>query len=290
MRRQPFPLIVTDDFSQTNILIDRDFHPRITDYGLTRTILGPNSLERGNVASLSVGTVRYMAPELLSPSVFGLKDCNPTRKSDIYAFGVVTYQVSDPCSISGAATEDGIQVITGQPPFPSAKDKAIAHNVITGGRPGRPPGTNEWLSDDVWNTISRCWSPSWDNRPDVDFVVGALNDAADVAEVERRKVYATTNDQETSNSRRMSGTSRGYRSRAVAKVEAQTIGLIRAGVLPPSRELSRRQVGDALTQQIFQRPPPASKIPETRSIPAIKTPAASKAARGREEVRPIRRH
>ena len=35
-----------------------------------------------------------MAPELLNPSGFGLKNSNPTKKSDIYAFGITTYQVS----------------------------------------------------------------------------------------------------------------------------------------------------------------------------------------------------
>jgi hypothetical protein len=35
-----------------------------------------------------------MAPELLNPSGFDMKNSNPTKKSDIYAFGVVTYQVS----------------------------------------------------------------------------------------------------------------------------------------------------------------------------------------------------
>ena len=90
MSPQLFPLIVTHNPSQTNILVDSDFHPRIADYGLTGTILGPNNLERGNTASLSVGTVRYMAPELLNPSGFGLKDRNPTKKSDVYAFGAVS--------------------------------------------------------------------------------------------------------------------------------------------------------------------------------------------------------
>ena len=44
-----------------------------------------------------------MAPELLDPSGFGLKNSNPTKKSDIYAFGVVIYQVSNPCFISSTA-------------------------------------------------------------------------------------------------------------------------------------------------------------------------------------------
>ena len=39
--------------------------------------------------------IRHMAPELLVPSDFGLKNDNPTKKSDIYAFGVVMYQVGN---------------------------------------------------------------------------------------------------------------------------------------------------------------------------------------------------
>ena len=89
---------------QTNILIDRDFHPRLTDYGLTAIISDPNTVDPGSTTSPSVGTVRYMAPELLNPSGFGLKNSNPTKKSDTYAFGVVTYQVSNACFISGIAT------------------------------------------------------------------------------------------------------------------------------------------------------------------------------------------
>ena len=96
-------------------------------------------------------------------------------------------------------------MITGQQPFPGAKDGVIIYNVVIGERPARPPGSNEWLSDDVWNFISRCWSPSWDGRPDVEFAMNALNDAADAVEVKRRKLYASTNDPGRRTSRRVSG-------------------------------------------------------------------------------------
>jgi len=161
-------------------------------------------VDPGSTTSPSVGTVRYMAPELLNPSGFGLKNSNPTKKSDIYAFGVVTYQVSDTASF-GHRDLSSIQVITEQQPFPGAKDGVIIYNVVIGERPARPPGPNEWLSDDVWNFISRCWSPSWDGRPDVEFAMNALNDAADAVEVKRRKLYASTNDPGRRTSRRVSG-------------------------------------------------------------------------------------
>ena len=91
----PIFLTIADDSAQTNILIDRNFHPRLTDYGLVAIILDPGTVEPGSTTSPSAGTIRYMAPELLYPCGFGLKNSNPTKRSDIYAFGVVTYQVSN---------------------------------------------------------------------------------------------------------------------------------------------------------------------------------------------------
>ena len=197
---------------QTNILIDRDFHPRLTDYGLLAIISDPDTVDSDNTTPPPVGTVRYMAPELLDPSGFGLKNSNPTKKSDIYAFGTVTYQVTNPCFTSGTATQGSLQAITGQQPFPGAEDGVITCNIVAGERPGRPAGPNEWLSDDVWNFIARCWFPLRDARPDVNFAVNALNDAAGAVEVRRKKLYATTNDQGKRTSRQVSGVSHGYRS------------------------------------------------------------------------------
>ena len=81
------------------------------------------------------------------------------------------------------ATQARIQVLTRQKPFPGVKDRVVMYNVVIGKRPARPPGPNEWVSDDVWNLISRCWSPSLDDRPDVDHAMNVLNDAADAVEV-----------------------------------------------------------------------------------------------------------
>lgn len=39
------------------------------------------------------GTTPYMAPELLLPSKFGLAACTPSKAADVYAFGMVIYEV-----------------------------------------------------------------------------------------------------------------------------------------------------------------------------------------------------
>ena len=60
-------------------------------------------------------------------------------------------------------------------------------NVVTGTRPYRPPGSNEWLSDGVWDLLCRCWITLRDDRPDPGFVASALNDAGDVVEFEHKE-------------------------------------------------------------------------------------------------------
>jgi hypothetical protein len=43
--------------------------------------------------TLEGGTTTFMAPELLAPSKYGFKDAVPTQEGDIYAFGLVIFQV-----------------------------------------------------------------------------------------------------------------------------------------------------------------------------------------------------
>ncbi|KAF9781279.1 kinase-like domain-containing protein [Thelephora terrestris] len=233
--------IVHSDLKPTNIVIDSNFHARLIDYGLIAIISDPTTVDPGSTTSPSVGTVRYMAPELLNPSGFNLDNSNPTKMSDVYAFGMVTYQVT-----------------TGLQPFAGAKDGVIIYNVVTGERPTRPPGANNWVSDDVWNFISRCWSPSRDGRPDVEFAINALNDAADSV----KSYVANGNGQVKKAARRGSAN----------------------GSYPPSRDVSRRGVGGITIQQVMQDSPPAS----TPSPFVIETPMAQQKERRKQHSRDFR--
>ena len=98
-------------------------------------------------------------------------------------------------------------MITRKQPFPGVKDGVIICTVVTGERPTRPQESNELVSDNVWNFISRCWSSSRDGRPDVDFAINALHDAADAVEVKRREAHATATNQ-GERTRRGTGVSR----------------------------------------------------------------------------------
>ena len=74
---------------------------------------------------------------------------------------------------------DSIEVITMQQPFTGIKDRTNIREIISGWRPGCPPDPNEWLLDNVWDIVSKCWSPLWGGRPDASTVMNVLNGAAD---------------------------------------------------------------------------------------------------------------
>ena len=79
---------------QANILITNDDPPRacLADFGFTTVVPDPESLV-SPILELEGGTVVFMAPELLAPSKYGLTGAVPTREADIYAFGLVIFQV-----------------------------------------------------------------------------------------------------------------------------------------------------------------------------------------------------
>ena len=84
------------DTEQANILMSNDMPPRacLADFGFMIMVMDPTK-PLSCSAQLEGGTMTFMAPELLVPSKFGLEDSFPTPQADIYAFGLVIYQVSE---------------------------------------------------------------------------------------------------------------------------------------------------------------------------------------------------
>ena len=77
------PTIVHRDLKSGNVLLDRDWHAKIADFGIARFKNNTYMTTHGGGA----GTAAYMAPELFSA---GRID----EKSDIFSLGVFKYMFS----------------------------------------------------------------------------------------------------------------------------------------------------------------------------------------------------
>ncbi|KAL6543181.1 putative serine/threonine-protein kinase pbl23 [Orobanche hederae] len=77
------PPVIYRDFKASNILLDANFNPKLSDFGLAK--LGPVG-ENTHVSTRVMGTYGYCAPEYASTGQL-------TTKSDVYSFGVVFLEI-----------------------------------------------------------------------------------------------------------------------------------------------------------------------------------------------------
>ncbi|KAK9756650.1 hypothetical protein RND81_01G112200 [Saponaria officinalis] len=77
------PAVIYRDVKSANILLDEDFNPRLSDFGLAK--LGPMD-DRSHVSTRVMGTYGYCAPEYAASGKLSVK-------SDIFSFGVVLMEI-----------------------------------------------------------------------------------------------------------------------------------------------------------------------------------------------------
>ncbi|KAL6979184.1 Serine/threonine-protein kinase pcrk1 [Sarracenia purpurea var. burkii] len=75
--------LIFRDFKASNILLDKDFNAKLSDFGLARQ--GPTA-GLSHISTSVVGTVGYAAPEYV-------QNGRLTAKSDVWSFGVVLYEL-----------------------------------------------------------------------------------------------------------------------------------------------------------------------------------------------------
>ncbi|KIO20360.1 hypothetical protein M407DRAFT_29992 [Tulasnella calospora MUT 4182] len=133
--------IIHGDIKARNILVSQDGEIRLCDFGLSKYSSWTTSEGRKGA-----GTIRWQSPELLfdEPKSF---------KSDVYAFGITTYEV-----------------LSGNLPFGSSSDGAIVYNVVL--RNTRPPCLPKFSPTGqsyatTWALAKECWHRVPDSRPDM---------------------------------------------------------------------------------------------------------------------------
>jgi parallel beta-helix repeat protein len=113
------------DIKPHNILLNEDFVPKITDWGMSKVLA--NEVKKSSIAGFSLS---YAAPEQVSPSEYGRTD----ERTDIYQLGVVFYElVTGKVPFGGESiVEVGNAILREQPVLPATynPDAAVVQKII----------------------------------------------------------------------------------------------------------------------------------------------------------------
>lgn len=183
--------IVHRDVKPQNILIDRDGHAKVSDFGIAT---GPDWTRVTRAGSI-IGSARYMSPEQIrSKPVDG--------RSDIYSLGVVMYEM-----------------LTGSPPFDGTNMPEIARMHLNN-TPAPLSAVRANLPDGLEKVVMRCLEKLPEDRfASMDELLGAL---VGLGLYQPERVPEVTSPRKRSHRRETEDGRESHRPRATARTEASS--------------------------------------------------------------------
>ncbi|XP_062514405.1 probable serine/threonine-protein kinase drkC isoform X2 [Corticium candelabrum] len=157
------PPIIHRDLKSSNLLVDRKWTVKVGDFGVAKIL---TRLSRADTKL--PGSVRWTAPELLvdRPSL--------TEKADVYSFGIVTWEFTDPPHI----------------PFNDfQRDQEVVNAVLKG---TRPRISENCYLDSLRGVIESCWHGDPAQRPEFDDIVTQLKQTSSADTVSHMSLTSDT--------------------------------------------------------------------------------------------------
>ncbi|XP_022241418.1 TGF-beta receptor type-1-like isoform X1 [Limulus polyphemus] len=154
------PAIAHRDLKTKNILVKNNGTCCIADLGLAvRFDSSTNSVDIPS--NLRVGTKRYLAPEVLDETM-NQNHFDSFKRADIYAFGLVLWEIARRCNVVGGMYEDyQLPYYDMVPSDPTIEEmrKIVATDKQ------RPAIPNRWQSCEALRVMSRIMKECWYHNP-----------------------------------------------------------------------------------------------------------------------------
>lgn len=166
------PCIAHRDFNSRNILVKSDLSCCISDFGFALKTFGPRYEWKGAMTlaehkSLNeVGTIRYMAPEILEGAV-NLRDCETALKQvDIYGLGLVLWELYSRCHEFYSVEEP-------MPPYKQPYEAEVGKmpsleqmQILVSRQKVRPKFSTAWKRNVSAKIAKDTCEECWDHDPD----------------------------------------------------------------------------------------------------------------------------